>query len=204
MARDYARGSYQNKGAKKRKPKKTAASRTTKKTTSQKPKTLFIIGGFLCVGVLLGALITGLIFLSHHNASPTASKTPTKPVVAKQRQKSHKAKPTNKPHFAFYTILPNKEIDTPHPAQDDGAPAQTQSEFILQVASVKQYQDADRLRAQLLLLGYEVFISKSESGKIPWYRVNLGPFTTLNMAEKKQDELRKNHVDSLLLKRTKA
>lgn len=215
MAKDYARGSYSSHKSKKRKPKTTAQQSSKRKSHKKSGRTFLrpalLFSGFLFVGILVGLFIAGLTYLSHHKASHIASATTmTTPTKSTQEQLkktalTHKKATTQsavaKPHFDFYTILPNQKVE--NPTKDESLQTQPQEEYILQVASVKDFQDADRLRAQLLLLGYEVFINKSLSGKIAWHRVNVGPYKTLKDAEKKQDDLRNNQINSLLLKRSK-
>lgn len=204
MAKDYAKGQFKASPPKKRKGKKGASFRTAPHQKKSQ-KTVLLFAGFLLVGILLGIFIAILAYLDHHKATLALEK---KNHETEKSLVSHKTavkpKPANppKPHFDFYTILPNKTVDENDTQQNTTAKPQD-IEYILQVASVKNFQDADRLRAQLLLLGYEVFITKSNTGKITWHRVNLGPFDTLKAAEHKQDSLRKNHVNSILLKRSK-
>lgn len=175
---------------------------------------MLLFGGFLFVGILAGLFIAGLGYLSHHksthqniaslktstnttaNTDTTAIKTHSKATKKLEKKAPH-------PHYDFYTILPSRKIDSPDNSTE-ATKAALQEEYILQVASVNKFQDADRLRAQLLLLGFEVFINKSRSGNMTWHRVNIGPFKSLKEAEQKQDALRKNEINSMLLKRSKA
>ena len=49
-----------------------------------------------------------------------------------------------------------------------------QTQYILQIGSFRQQDDADRRRGELALLGLEATIEPGESGE--WYRVVVGPF----------------------------
>lgn len=202
MARDYARGSYnQKKGKKRRKNSSRKVSRSKQKNTSG--RRLFLFAGILITGVLIGLFIAGLSYLNHHKShSNSVNKETNIHTVHTQSHHTRHKKVANKPHFDFYTILQNKSVETPENTKQEIKNSKQQDmQYILQVASVRNPKDADRLRAQLILLGYQVFITQSHAGKIAWHRVNIGPFKTLDEAEHRQDELRKNKINSLLLKR---
>lgn len=203
MARDYARPTRSRKASqqKTRRPAKKESSRKTKKN-QPRSRPIILFAAFLLVGVLAGLLIAGLAFISHHKIDH-AKKAESQKTQVTQNKKPPPKTPS-KPHFDFYTILPNKKVDNPKAAANNqNANAEEPVEYLLQVASVKSFQDADRLKAQLTLLGYTVFITKSKSGNTEWHRVNVGPYSSLKKAESKQDELRQNEINSLLLKNAK-
>ncbi len=72
--------------------------------------------------------------------------------------------------------------------------------YVLQVASVKNYSDADRLKAQLSMLGFSVTIQKNTLDGQPWNRVYVGPFSSKQLALEKQQALRQNNVASIMIK----
>ena len=60
----------------------------------------------------------------------------------------------------------------------------TQVEYVVQTGSFKKMEDAERLKSQLLVKGYEVFVQKADlKEKGVWYRVFLGPLATKGEAE---------------------
>ncbi|MDQ2994659.1 MAG: SPOR domain-containing protein [Pseudomonadota bacterium] len=71
--------------------------------------------------------------------------------------------------------------------------------YVLQVAALKKHEDADRLKARLILQGYDVFISKPKIKNVQWYRVNVGPYRTTGNAKAQQKRLKANNINSLLL-----
>lgn len=203
MARDYARPTRSKRASqhKTRRPSHKEPSRKIKKHHSR-TRPIMLFAAFLFVGVLAGLLIAGLAYISHHKVDHAKKAALTKTQIT--QNKKPETQTPSKPHFDFYTILPNKKVDNPKaPDYTQNAKAQEPVEYLLQVASVKSFQDADRLKAQLTLLGYSVFITKSRSGGIEWHRVNVGPYSSLKKAESKQDELRQNEINSLLLKKAK-
>ena len=109
-----------------------------------------------------------------------------------------------KPRFDFYTLLPSMEVvvpdeeleaeppappppPSPPPGPSSGssvpprttvaAPPVPRVRYLLQVASFRNAADADRLKAQLALLGYQANVQKAAaSSGGTWYRVRIGPF----------------------------
>ena len=72
--------------------------------------------------------------------------------------------------------------------------------YLLQVASVRDYGQADAMKAQLILLGFNVAIQKITVGSTVWHRVTVGPYNSLTKAQIDQKSLRKNHFNSVVVK----
>lgn len=70
----------------------------------------------------------------------------------------------------------------------------------LQVASFRQSDDAETLRARLSLAGYAVKIQKTFIKDFYWYRVFVGPYQKRADAEAAQVTLRKYKLNSLIRK----
>lgn len=75
-----------------------------------------------------------------------------------------------------------------------------QIRFVLQVASTRNYADADRMKAELTLQGYTVFVQKVKFGQGEWNRVYVGPFNSRASAQNQQAGLKSNHVESIIVK----
>lgn len=114
--------------------------------------------------------------------------------------------------FEFYTLLPDKSHDKPQPSlpmerkkqlkATPNASASSSSDhhssYIIQVASMRHRKDAESLKAQLALLNFDVFIETFRNAGITWYRVRIGPFTTLSQANHARKSLEQNHFDGIL------
>jgi len=77
------------------------------------------------------------------------------------------------------------------------APARTQ--FFLQAGSFRRQEDADSLRARIILLGQD---ARVESGKVreeTWHRVLIGPYATREQLGQAQKSLAANGFGNLLL-----
>lgn len=113
------------------------------------------------------------------------------------------------PHFTFYNELPNKTVTkvrhaieqaptqratpTHSASQDSHTPPQS---IILQAGSYKLWQDADRRRAELALLGLESRVNKAKlKDGTTWYRIELGPFPNGEALNHARNMLTINGVD---------
>ena len=86
------------------------------------------------------------------------------------------------------------------PANAPEESAKHAGKYGLQVASVKNYSDADRLKAQLSMLGFNVTIQKYTVDGQVWNRVFAGPFPSKQAAVEKQQMLRENNISSMVVK----
>ena len=172
MVKDYARKTYTRK-------------RKTKKSSHHVGKSSHHVGLYLLVVLLLCLFFTGLYY---KKTQPAAVK---KTVVSKVP-----AKPQG-PVFEFYTLLPKvkntlNETDTSIVSQK-----QITGNYFLQVAALHRQEDADALKAKLLLLGFDVTIKTQNIKGETWYRVNIGPYPTLSALHNDQNRLRENNINSI-------
>ncbi len=162
-------------------------------------------------GVLLGALTTLLVSLllpgwisetttPENGAGQTLTAGSDTNAVS---QADTDGKPVTR--FEFYDLL-----------KRDHAPARTRNipsaqadrsldrdiEFLLQVGSFQNLEDAQRLRASLLLLGLDTNIAdiRVDDGSL-WHRVLVGPFEKKLLAQRATTKLRENGFDPLPLNR---
>ena len=73
--------------------------------------------------------------------------------------------------------------------------------FLLQAGSFRQREDADRRRAELLLLGLEPRVEETTSDNGRWFRVYLGPFSSHAAMSKARGLTAAQDIDTLLLRR---
>ena len=175
MAKDYAKKRKRN--GKKR-----------KKSNSQSNLWLLVL-------LIIGAIVAGLFYLNQQKINQHRAEKTTQPKANPPQPKQ--------PTFDFYTILSNKPpaTKTPPPAPLPTNTSSTQQQqFVLQVASVKTFADADRLKAQLILLGFNVFVEKIKLSGNLWNRVYVGPYPTLTQANADQQRLQQDKINSILVK----
>jgi cell division protein FtsN len=108
--------------------------------------------------------------------------------------------------FDFYEILPQFEVAVP----DDAGPprsgarapraAQAPGSYLLQAGSFSAAADADRLKANLALLGFESHVQRvTLDGDDVFNRVRIGPIADLDSAKRAQRQLRDAGIDTLLM-----
>lgn len=91
----------------------------------------------------------------------------------------------------------------PTPAAEPAtvAPASPPARYILQVGSYRTFEDADRVKASLALLGLEGRIEQAKlANGQTWQRVRIGPLTDLQQVQSAQDRLKANGLDALLIR----
>lgn len=119
---------------------------------------------------------------------------PTPPPVAEQKPVTPEE--AAKIDAARAEAALNGQVPPPPPVV---APPPTTSQFFLQAGSFRRKDDADSLRAQIILLGQNVRV---ESGKVreeTWHRVLVGPFATREQLGQAQKSLSASGFSNLLL-----
>lgn len=160
------------------------------------------------IAIIVGGFGFGLSQLSQVETpstnTPTAKAPP--PVVKKEPQAAVKTTPKKddsdaqtapppakekKEKFEFYQILQNSEVDTSHVDAYQSTPRGEQDfYYMIQAASFRSPDDADRMRAKLILSGLEAAIRQTTgSDGRPWYRVVLGPYESRSKMNRAQDKL---------------
>lgn len=188
MTNDYA------KHKKKAKPLKGKA-KNKRKVPPKKPASSPFV--WLGIGLLVLGFIAFLYFLSKQPMPDASASAPS--------QKSAPIKPeTPAQHrFEFYDMLKDQTVDVnPQQSQSDSKTPKEPVNLFLQVGSFKTQQDADRHRAQVLLLNLTAWIEKSNgSNGITWYRVISGPYTSSSSLAKARSTLIAQQIDTLVIKR---
>jgi len=133
-------------------------------------------------------------------------------IEQKQVEKEGKKKEKNEPappRFDFYTILPELEVIIPDEeirmkkprTQKESAQVKKDGSYILQAGSFKRYDQADRRKAKLALLGVNANIQRvTLNDNEVWYRVKVGPFDDLDRVNNIRTQLFKNDINAIPLK----
>jgi cell division protein FtsN len=115
-----------------------------------------------------------------------------------------------KPRFDFYTLLPNqtldeeKQPDAVEPATDISKPPAASSApepYLLQAGAFRQRDDAERRRAELVLLGLTPKLEEISNSNGRWFRVYVGPFDSHESMNKARGLMAGQNIDTVLLKR---
>ncbi len=166
------------------------------KKPSRKPLPAWL---WLFTGLLLGGFVVGLVWLKGQSmdaGGEWVGSKPDRPPQGKAEPPTRvEVPPPPKPRFDFYNMLPkmevvvpDEELDREAPAAPGGIPA-APATYVLQVGSFRRTEDADRLKAQLALLGFETRVERAKiSAQDTRYRVRSGPYQgkeALNQARKR-------------------
>jgi cell division protein FtsN len=157
----------------------------------------------LFVGILLGLIGAGVMawYLlprdSDFRRAPTAPEIrvpPTAVATPKPAAPEAPAAPAPDPsNYTFYDILPGDKAARPM------APAQSKELWWLQVAALKNPQDAETLRGKLAALSLGAVV-QATADTPPLHRVRVGPFKSQDAAESARETLTLNKFEARLLK----
>lgn len=151
------------------------------------------------VGLATGLAVAGYIYFSGMRGPALTTEAP-KPVVTVKKLAEPKPEKAEVPAeeqeqgitFDFYDMLPNLDVEVyedekpvavaPQPAPKEPAPASTPASapgiYILQAGSFSRFEDANRRKAQMGLLGIRADIKRGTAGSKTVYRVYTQPLET--------------------------
>lgn len=72
--------------------------------------------------------------------------------------------------------------------------------YILQVASLHNKNDANHLKAELTLTGFNVHVTEIKTENTTWYRVTIGPYHSLEAAKNDVARLSENKIHAFIRK----
>lgn len=172
-----------------------------------------LLGGF--IGLVIGVLIAfGIVLylnkaalpfrekttrLDEHSGAVPGNASDALPLPAKPGDK-----PTEKPRFEFYKILPGVQepAPAPQPAPQPGAQAVVPvDQFYLQAGAFQKAADADNLKAKLALMGVEASVQDvALPDKGTLHRVRVGPFATPTDMNQARTLMAQNGVQATVVK----
>lgn len=168
---------------------------------------------WLLSGLTIGLFVALLVYLKDQpgvgSARPSVSVTTPKQDTreVKVQPKGQEIPPPPKPRFDFYTLLPELEVVIPdgdytvkeQSVDRPTAPPQPGS-YILQAGSFRKFEEADRMKATLALLGVQASIQRVDVNKETWHRVRIGPYADLQQLEGVRSRLRENSIETIVVR----
>jgi cell division protein FtsN len=159
----------------------------------------------LVAGLLIGGLVVGGVMWwrgSRQDATPAVGEAPARP--ARKAPAAVPATPAEK-RFEFYEMLPNSEVIVPEEdatARPDKAPApiEVPGIYVLQAGSYGSFAEADRVKAQIALLGVKSQIQRISVDEREFHRVRIGPIENLDELNRTRQRLRTAKIDTLLIR----
>ena len=171
---------------------------------------------WLLAGLLVGLFVAFLVYLKGDGGSETAVASLTTETVSVppagqdvrdvRRDKVQPIPPPPKPRFDFYTILPQLEVVVPEEeitgSKKQGVrQVEKPGTYLLQAGSFRTYDQADKLKAQLALLGLHTSIqSAAINAQDTWHRVRVGPFDDLDELHEVRVQLASHDIQAILIR----
>jgi cell division protein FtsN len=167
-------------------------------------------------GLSLGLVVAAGVYFSRSpirlqsgSESNAAAKSPPSTAPRREREgdrtRTAAARDGDGPQFDFYEILPQYEVVVPEveTASSPGArskPVEEPGSYVLQAGSFSALDDADRLKANLALLGIESRIQRVTIDDDTFHRVRIGPISDLDRLNRIRRQLRDAGVETMLMK----
>ncbi len=105
--------------------------------------------------------------------------------------------PEWKPTYDFYSVLPEMEVVIPEDELAERAERQSSGSaagpHYLQTGSFQTFNDAERMKAQLALIGLSAKIQSAQVNGATWYRVRVGPYDSQREADRVRRQLLDNN-----------
>lgn len=147
-------------------------------------------------GVLCGVFLSFLVWLGAQQPDPQAN--PDAPQVAAKPRPA-----TAKPDFTFYSLLPEQDVKVEvDPAEVASARrVEGMDQYLLQAGSFRQQEDAERRRAELIMLGLDPKVQETKGQNGRWHRVYIGPFESRSKLQNARSLTAQEGIETLMLKR---
>ncbi len=181
MPRDYKHRTYQTKNSK------------TKESESVP------IGRWVLVFLVVAGFVSSLLWLKS-----TVTKSTKQAVVSQPKKKPIK--------YDFYNVLPEREVIIPEyqietqkrierqQAKKTPESNRSPSQYLIQAGAFEIYREADKRKAQIILLGQSAYLEKAIMDGKTWHRVKIGPFKSLNEADNVRKKLNQQRIQSVIMK----
>jgi len=105
--------------------------------------------------------------------------------------------------YEFWETLPTNDVAVnTDPYEMSATKSAVAKEYLLQAGSFRKQDEADALRAELILAGFAATTSEvSLVGEDRWFRVLVGPYTSRRQTRKAMSALRTKKISALVLER---
>lgn len=173
----------------------------------QKPQKTAPAWLWALAGLLVGALAVSLVWLKLDEQPPAerwVGAEPDRPPQQVEEETPVAQLPPHKPRFNFYDKLPGQEVLVPEEQLElraEPALADPSSRYLIQVISYANTADAERMKAELALLGIETRVGEAViSGGRTVYRVMAGPYLGRDELDRARKLLKSNGHANLLVR----
>ena len=175
---------------------------------------------WMLLGLALGLVVAAGVYLRGAGPSkPRAASSESASASAKQpapanrtpsRQpnsaaRAGEAAKSDEPRFDFYETLPKyevviPEVETAASPSVRAKPIEEPGSYVLQAGSFNAAGDAERLKANLALLGIESRVQRVTIDDDVYHRVRIGPITDLNALNRIRKQLRDARIEPMVMR----
>jgi cell division protein FtsN len=160
-------------------------------------------------GLAVGAAAVATGFYVRDKLAPAAG---PEPAAAERPAAPGKPRPPPRPgdappekDYGFYDMLPNFEVvvpeeDGPVRADKTPAPVEAPGVYVLQAGSYSTFAEADRVKAELALLGIKSQIQRIMVDEREYHRVRIGPVEQLDELNRLRQRLRTARIDFITVR----
>lgn len=191
MAQDYAKKKKASSTASKKKPVRAA----TRNASADSNHWSWFFSG-LFGGVLL--CMVGYFSLTQLNSSSPIAESAIPGLVSESEGDDTTT------DLEFYEYLPQAEVEVNVVPVEIASSAledeSNQITYLLQAGSFLDPNDAEALRARLILLNLDTRIQPAPLSGRTWYRVQAGPFIGRNAVENAENTLIENNIDPIRMR----
>jgi cell division protein FtsN len=161
---------------------------------------------WMLIGLGFGLSVAAAIYVKDRQAPAPVSR-PEPPPQPSTSKKKPSPDPTEAPEskFDFYDMLPNFEVVIPEEdfeirREAPSRPVESPGIYVLQAGSFSSYADADRMKAQLALLGVVSRIQKVAVDDKVYHRVRIGPVESLERLNELREQMRRSAIEVMVIR----
>ena len=123
--------------------------------------------------------------------------------TSSQRTNNTRGPDSSPTRYEFWETLPTNDVAVnTNPYETSTTKSAAAREYLLQAGSFRKQDEADALRAELILAGLAATTSEVRLvGEDRWFRVLVGPYTSRRETRKVMSALRTKKISALVLER---
>jgi cell division protein FtsN len=186
-----------------RKTKKRKTTRRPARRTKKQPMPGWV---WMSFGLAIGLSVALAMYIKDQpRSAETATEKPAPRVTVNKKPQEASPEVETESRFQFYEMLPNFEVVIPEKeesARPDVKPDPVAEPgiYVLQAGSFSSYTDADRVKAQLALLGIVSGVQKISIEDKVYHRVRIGPVEDLERLNALRQQLRQAKVEVMVIR----
>lgn len=179
-----------------------STGRDYRRLTTPRHRSSLSGGTGLVIGLALGGIVAYFAYQKGKEAGAGAAEPhPPKPASQQAAEAAGDTPPVDTIPYTFYDRLPGQGVDVTkkqETAPTAAPPEDDQGLYLVQVVSLQKQADADAVRAQLALQGYDAKLQSVEVAGETWHRVIVGPLNEMAAAQATAERLAKQKYNPVV------